>query len=95
MIDLDIMQKAREIVARSICEWRNAVYKYDATQAIAKAMQEIADRQIPDGWQLVPKKLTREMNAEINLTGTLTDQAMQARYTAMLAAAPEPPREAG
>lgn len=43
---------------------------------------------IPEGWQLVPKELTPEMAAELNLTGSFTDAAMQRRYAAALSKAP-------
>jgi len=42
------------------------------------------------GLVAVPEKMTSQMNKEMNLTGTFTDSAMQVRYSAMLAAAPNP-----
>ena len=42
------------------------------------------------GLVMVPKRITYPMSVEMNLTGTFKPEAMQVRYSAMLAAAPDP-----
>lgn len=44
----------------------------------------------PDGWVMVPVAPTEEMLAELCLVKGWTDRALNARYQAMLAAAPKP-----
>lgn len=46
------------------------------------------------GLVMVPKRITYPMGLEINLTGTFKPEALQVRYAAMLAAAPDPFRDA-
>lgn len=43
-----------------------------------------------DGWVMVPAEPTEEMLAELSLVKGWTDRALNARYQAMLAAAPKP-----
>lgn len=45
---------------------------------------------VPEGWKLVPAEPTPEMLAEIHLVEHFSEQALQARYKAMLSAAPQP-----
>ncbi|HFT9876514.1 TPA: hypothetical protein ACGTJ1_003321 [Escherichia coli] len=45
---------------------------------------------IRDGWVMVPAEPTEEMLAELCLVKGWTDRALNARYQAMLAAAPKP-----
>lgn len=45
---------------------------------------------IPDGWVMVPVEPTAEMLAELCLVKGWTARALNARYQAMLAAAPKP-----
>ena len=44
---------------------------------------------VPEGYALVPEKATPEMLAEIHLIEHFSEQALQTRYAAMLAAAPQ------
>lgn len=44
----------------------------------------------PDGWVMVPVEPTEEMLAELCLVKGWTARALNARYQAMLAAAPKP-----
>lgn len=45
---------------------------------------------VPNGWVMVPVAPTEEMLAELCLVKGWTDRALNARYQAMLAAAPKP-----
>ena len=46
--------------------------------------------EVPNGWVMVPVAPTEEMLAELCLVKGWTDRALNARYQAMLAAAPKP-----
>lgn len=68
--------------AKTMCE--------EAARLTASMAAQAPVREVPEGWQLVPKTITHAMAKEINLTGTFTDAALQVRYSAMLDAAPLP-----
>lgn len=65
----------------------------DMVEIVEMAMLQGADGNspvIPDGWLMVPVEPTEEMLAELCLVKGWTARALNARYQAMLAAAPKP-----
>lgn len=70
---------------------------FDSGNAYADPLREVTPLYtvppapvVPNGWVMVPVAPTEEMLAELCLVKGWTDRALNARYQAMLAAAPKP-----
>lgn len=84
------MATHKEALERAVIKWfdgnKSFVEEWHSEQleAAIRAYLDAMDAVI------VPWTLTEAMEKEINLTGTFQPKAMQVRYSAMLAAAPNP-----
>ncbi|MFO3904138.1 hypothetical protein AAHD62_06355 [Enterobacter hormaechei] len=91
-LSVERMIRVRDELQRTLeySEGSNLNYMVaDAVKMIDELLARRSGSVVPDGWVAVPVEPTPEMLAEICLVEGWTERALQARYRAMLAAAPQ------